>query len=229
MSDDNRNVEFQKETFDFFLSQTNKIKPKTVRRMDIVHLIRSNNIEELNELLRDISQENFDENDYFDFTRDELKLLKSYQILTQYMLYSVNTLERNNQKLNELLKSQEDNLGQLTGNCMNLEFLIKKLNLEEKVLELGVDLNIKALDEEECDRLRNRMENPITKNEEGKNKLDSTNINKSQNMNENIYRNNNRMNSNMINNSNINSNVNKTGMNNYNMGNTGINNYNMEI
>ena len=30
------------------------------------------------------------------------------------------------------------------------------------------------------------MENPITKNEEGKNKLDSTNINKSQNMNENI-------------------------------------------
>jgi hypothetical protein len=106
MSDDNRNVEFQKETFDFFLSQTNKIKPKTVRRMDIVHLIRSNNIVELNELLRDISQENFDENDYFDFTRDELKLLKSYQILTQYMLYSVNTLERNNQTLNELSDKQ---------------------------------------------------------------------------------------------------------------------------
>ena len=112
---------------------------------------------------------------------------------------------------------------------MNLEILIKILNLEEKVLELGVDLNIKALDEEECDRLRNRMENPITKNEEGKNKLDSTNINQSQNMNENIYRNNNRMNSNMINNSNINCNVNNTGKNNYNMGNTETNNYNMEI
>ena len=57
------------------------------------------------------------------------------------MLYSVNNLERNNQKLNELLKSQEDNLGQLTGNCMNLEFLIKKLNLEEKVLVLIIILN----------------------------------------------------------------------------------------
>ena len=161
-------------------------------------------------------------------TRDKLKLLKSYQIYLN-ICYSVNNLERNNQKLNDLLKSQEDNLGQLTDNSMNLEFLIKKLNLEEKVLELGVDLNIKALDEEECDRLRNRMENPITKNEEGKNKLDSTNINQSQNMNENIYRNNNNMSSNMIYNSNINSNVNNTGKNNYNMGNTETNNYNMEI
>ncbi len=32
---------------------------------------------------------------------------------------------------------------------MNLEFLIKKLNLKEKVLKLGVDPNIKLLDEEE--------------------------------------------------------------------------------
>ena len=57
------------------------------------------------------------------------------------MLYSVNNLERNNQKLNDLLKSQEDNLGQLTDNSMNLEFLIKKLNLEEKVLVLIIILN----------------------------------------------------------------------------------------
>ena len=32
---------------------------------------------------------------------------------------------------------------------MNLEILIKILNVEEKVLELGVDYNIKLLDEEE--------------------------------------------------------------------------------
>jgi hypothetical protein len=83
------------------------------------------------------------------------------------MLYSVNNLESNNQKLNDLLKSQEDNLGQLTDNSMNLEFLIKKLNLEEKVLELGVDYNIKLLDEEECEKLRELMENAITKNVEG--------------------------------------------------------------
>ena len=56
-----------------------------MRRMDIVHLIRSNSIDELNDLLRDISQDNCDENDYFDFTRDELKLLKSYSI---YVIFS---------------------------------------------------------------------------------------------------------------------------------------------
>ena len=186
MSDDNRNVEFQKETFDFFLSQTNKIKPKTVRRMDIVHLIRSNNIVELNELLRDISQENFDENDYFDFTRDELKLIKSYQILTQYMIYSVNHLTRKNQTLNDLsnkqlkynqeaekvikrqqkkIQSQEQILGQLTDNCINLEFLIKKLNLEDKVTELGVQPDNKLLNSEECDQLRNHMTNTNNLNE----------------------------------------------------------------
>ena len=32
---------------------------------------------------------------------------------------------------------------------MNLEFLIKKLNLKEKILKWGVDPNIKLLDEEE--------------------------------------------------------------------------------
>ena len=58
MNSDAQNIDFQKETFDFFLSQTNKIKSKKVRRMDIIHLIRSNNIDELNDLLRDIAQEN---------------------------------------------------------------------------------------------------------------------------------------------------------------------------
>ena len=59
---------------------------------------------------------------------------------------------------------------------MNLEFLIKKLNLEDKVLELDVQSNDVLLDEEEYDRLRNNMENPIPKNLEGQNKLDSVKI-----------------------------------------------------
>ena len=56
---ENQNSRNQYENFDFFLSQTNKIKPKNVRKMDIVHLIRSNNTSELNDLLKDISHENF--------------------------------------------------------------------------------------------------------------------------------------------------------------------------
>jgi len=58
VNSDAQKIDFQKETFDFFLSQTNKIKSKKVRRMDIIQIIRSNNIDELNDLLRDIAQEN---------------------------------------------------------------------------------------------------------------------------------------------------------------------------
>ena len=52
----------QPENFDFYLSQTNKIKPKQVRQMDVVHLIRRNKINEFNEVVNDLSQENFEEN-----------------------------------------------------------------------------------------------------------------------------------------------------------------------
>ena len=94
------------DNFDFYLSQTNKIKPKSLKKIDIIHLIRSNRVAELNELLKDISQEDFEENDYFDFNKDELKLIKSYQILMQYMIYSVNQLTRKNQILNDLANKQ---------------------------------------------------------------------------------------------------------------------------
>jgi hypothetical protein len=105
----NQNQNFNKiptDEFDFHLSQTNKIKPKTLKNIDIIHLIRQNNLPELNNVLNDLSQENFEENDYFDLNRDELKLIKSYQILTQYMIYSINNLTRKNKLLNELSNQQ---------------------------------------------------------------------------------------------------------------------------
>ncbi len=96
----------QNDEFDFHLSQTNKIKPKSLKNIDIIHLIRQNNLPELNNILNDLSQENFEENDYFDLNRDELKLIKSYQILTQYMIFSINNLTRKNKLLNELSNQQ---------------------------------------------------------------------------------------------------------------------------
>lgn len=50
------------ENFDFYLSQTNKIKPQMMKKIDMVNLIRANRTNEINELLMDISQENFEEN-----------------------------------------------------------------------------------------------------------------------------------------------------------------------
>ena len=82
------------EEFNFNLTQKNHITPRQLNRTDIMQLIRTNNIPELNSILNDLSQEKFDENEYFDFTKDELKLIKNYQVLTQYMIYSINQLTR---------------------------------------------------------------------------------------------------------------------------------------
>ena len=126
-----------------------------------MHLIRTNNIPELNAILNDLSQENFEESDYFDFTKDELKLIKNYQVLTQYMIYSINQLSRKSEKLNELtkmqiqvnqkaeqsiknkqniIKEQEEEINELSNDCANLEFLIKQLNLEDKAKQEGVNI-----------------------------------------------------------------------------------------
>ena len=185
----------QNDEFDFHLSQTNKIKPKSLKNIDIIHLIRQNNLPELNNILNDLSQENFEENDYFDLNRDELKLIKSYQILTQYMIFSINNLTRKNKLLNELSnqqlnyneeaekmlmkqqqkkKDQEENLNQLTNNCINMEFLIKKLHLEDKVNELGVDMNANpVLNSQELENLRNQM----NENKDLNNKFEQSEIN----------------------------------------------------
>jgi hypothetical protein len=185
----------QNDEFDFHLSQTNKIKPKSLKNIDIIHLIRQNNLPELNNILNDLSQENFEENDYFDLNRDELKLIKSYQILTQYMIFSINNLTRKNKLLNELsnqqlnyneeaekmlmkqqkkIKEQEETLSQLTNNCINMEFLIKKLHLEEKVNELGVDMNANpVLNSQELENLRNQM----NENKDLNNKFEQSEIN----------------------------------------------------
>jgi hypothetical protein len=185
----------QNDEFDFHLSQTNKIKPKSLKNIDIIHLIRQNNLPELNNVLNDLSQENFEENDYFDLNRDELKLIKAYQILMQYMIYSINNLTRKNKLLNELsnqqlnyneeaekmlmkqqkkIKEQEETLSQLTNNCINMEFLIKKLHLEDKVNELGVDMNANpVLNSQELENLRNQM----NENKDLNNKFEQSEIN----------------------------------------------------
>ena len=129
-----------------------------------MHLIRTNNIPELNAILNDLSQENFSDNDYFDFTKDELKIIKNYQVLTQYMIYSINQLKRKsetlknisddqiqyNQKSEQSIKNkqnkiseQEQIINELNNDCANLEYIIKQLNLEDKAREEGIELDNK--------------------------------------------------------------------------------------
>ena len=140
------------EEFNFNLTKKNRITPRQLNRTDIMQLIRTNNIPELNSILNDLSQEKFDENEYFDFTKDELKLIKNYQVLTQYMIYSINQLTRKSEQLKELsdnqikanqkseqnLKNKKDKIDEqnniinaLNNECANLELLIKQYHLDE--------------------------------------------------------------------------------------------------
>ena len=144
----------------FNLGQINKIKPKLLKKLDIINLVRTNNIPELKQVLYDLSQENFAENDYFEFQKNELKLIKTYQILMQYMMNSINQLEEKNQKLSEFIhtqldyneageavlekqnrkiKNQEEDINKIVDNCVNMEFLVKKLGLEDRIKELGLE------------------------------------------------------------------------------------------
>ena len=158
------NPNVNNDEFNFSLNQKNKITPKQLKRVDIMQLIRTNNTPELNAILNDLSQENFSENDYFDFTKDELKIIKNYQVLTQYMIYSVNQLTRKSETLKNLtdaqiqynqkseqsiknkqnkISEQEDIINELNNDCANLEYAIKQLKLEDKAKEEGRELDNK--------------------------------------------------------------------------------------
>ena len=150
------------EEFNFNLSQKNRITPRQLNRVDVMQLIRTNNIPEINSILNDLSQEKFDENDYFDFNKDELKIIKNYQVLTQYMIYSINQLTRKSEQLKELtdnqikvnqkselnIKNKKDKIeeqnmtiNELNNECANLELLIKQYHLEDKAKENGLNLD----------------------------------------------------------------------------------------
>ena len=171
--------------FAFNLGQVNKIKPKQLRKLDIIHLVRSNNIPELKEVLYDLSQENFKENDYFEFNKNELKLIQAYQILMQYMMNSIEQLEEKNQKLSEFIdkqldynenaeevlekqnkkiKNQDEDIDKIIANCKNMEFLVKKLGLEDKIKELGIKPISNEMEDKDLEQLRDKMVNKMNNN-----------------------------------------------------------------
>ena len=154
----------KEENFVFKRDNKNRIVPRQLRKVDIMKMVRNENSQELNQIINDLCTENFEENDYFDFSKDELKIIKNYQVLTQYMIYSINKLTRKSEKLKVLndnqiefnqntekmikmkenkIREQEETINDLTNDCANLEYLIKQLNLENKAKNEGIDLNNK--------------------------------------------------------------------------------------
>ena len=179
INDQEPTAHIQKNDFYFHLSQRNKIRPKNLNEMDIIHLVKTNNVQDLDDLIYNLSQEDFQENGYFDLSKSESRLIKCFQILLQYLIHSVNYQTKKNQILNELsvrqlsfnqsaeqllerqrkkIKDQEEAIESLTNNCLNLEFLIKQLNLEDRVAELGLGFGkVDGLSESGFENLREKM------------------------------------------------------------------------
>lgn len=96
------------------LTHSNQVKPRELNKISIKKLADQGKHEELNEIIQNISEENFEENgifanlmkDYFDFKKDELKLVNTFQILSQYMLYSNEHLKKKNKYLKDLIDKQ---------------------------------------------------------------------------------------------------------------------------
>ena len=175
-----QNYHMEMNNFAFNLGQVNKIKPKQLKKIDIINLVRNNNIPELKEVLYDLSQENFAENDYFEFKKDELKLIKAYQILMQYMMNNINQLEEKNQilsdfidkqldnnekaeevleKQNKKIRNQDEDIDKIIANCKNMEFLINQLGLEDRLKELGIKPLSNEMEDKDLENLRAKMGN----------------------------------------------------------------------
>lgn len=83
-------------------------------------MLAAGKFQEANRIIEDLSQENFEENgkytiytinnyftiEYFDFKRDERKLIKTYQVLSQYLMFSINHLQKKNNIINDLSQQQ---------------------------------------------------------------------------------------------------------------------------
>ena len=63
------------------------------------------------------------------------------------------------EKQNKKIRNQKEEIDKITGNCENMEFLIRKLGLEEKIKELGIKPSSNYMNEEEFEQFRNKMNN----------------------------------------------------------------------
>ena len=58
----NENFGKNKINFDFYLSQANNIKPKEMDRLNIKNLLKNGQFDDVNKIIEDYSQENFEQN-----------------------------------------------------------------------------------------------------------------------------------------------------------------------
>lgn len=144
--------------FEFTLSKLNKLKPGSIDHIDLQGIIKRGDQSYLNRIIENFAMEDFETNEDFKLRPEEQKLVRSMQVLTQYMQYSIEHLQKKNlllgdlanqqseylEKADEVAFKQSSKIRQLeeknknaAQNLMNMEFLIKRLKIDENIDELG--------------------------------------------------------------------------------------------
>jgi hypothetical protein len=94
---------------------------------------------------------------------------------------SINQLEEKNQKLSEFIdtqldyneageaviekqikkiRNQDEDIHKIDDNCKNMEFLVKKLGLEDRIKELGLEpISKKNIDDKDLEYLKEKVNN----------------------------------------------------------------------
>ena len=115
----------------FNLIQKPTITPEQINNIDINELSSINNISAINLIINDLCNEEFEKNKNFQFTNEELKIIKNYQIITQYMVQSINKLTRKSEELNFQIKEQIQNNDR---NEEEVRFKKDKIEEQEKTI-----------------------------------------------------------------------------------------------
>ena len=139
------------------------------------------------------AKEDFSNNKNIQLNTEELHLVKCLQLLTQYSIYSIDTLEEQckfidelssqqikfNEKAQEIIVKQQEKATyydcrnkDLNENLLNLEFLMKSLDLENKIVELNKPSSLNQfniIEDEQNNNFKESLQNQKLDNPERNN------------------------------------------------------------
>ena len=172
MNENTQNHELR--PFEFSLSTISRIKPKHIIEYEtfdnMIYENRSNstrNHHNINLIMNNLLKEDFKSNQNFNMTSQEQRLIKTYQAVGQYIVYSIENLEdkgnlvsnlynqqsQYSNKADEIIQKQKDKINylkmrsdNLNDNMLSLEFLLKQMKVDKNIGKLNKRAKINNID-----------------------------------------------------------------------------------
>lgn len=154
------------EQFTYKLS-SNNVDSKLISNLPDFKEMLGNKNYNLDYLVNIISCEDFERNQTFQISPEELKLIKLLQYTSQYFKYSINNLQKEQQIIDDLYNQQKNDINSadelitkqkakieslenrnndLNMNLLNMEFLLKSLNINSEIEKLNKQAEVNIVD-----------------------------------------------------------------------------------